>query len=148
MAFGFDDAAMLAMVALGLLGGKKKNEQTQTTVSPPWQPRDPGYNVLSPYLLSMLTQNLGRLSGAGYPGGVGIGGDMTSQLIDMVNQSWPDIMKNAATPKQDWTGWSKVSLSECYKKCQAKGIKYGSPELESCMKSCMASGIETNKANA
>ncbi len=116
-----------------LFGGDKNKQQptdtttqdtTQTTVTPPWQPRDPGYNVLSPYLLSMLTQNMGRLSGAGYPGGKGIGGDMTKQLIDMIGKSWPDILGNASKPVVDPTTNTDpalaTTLADCIAACDRK----------------------------
>jgi hypothetical protein len=143
--FGIDDAVLLALAAASLFGGKKDSTQ-QTTTTPAYTPSDPMYNVLSPYLASMLTQNFQRLSGAGYPGGIGIGGNMSNDLIDMIGNAWPDIMKNAGTPKQDTTGWSKVSVADCAKGCSAKGIRYGNPDYEKCIKDCMSTGMAANKA--
>ena len=149
MAFGIDDI-LLALAMAGIqYATRPKGSQaatTQETTTPPFTPKDPGYSLLSPALLSMMLQNYGRLSGAGYPGGQGIGGDWISSILDTLGQSKESIFGNASSPKQDLTGWSKVSLSDCYKNCQAKGIKYGSPDLESCMKDCMAKGIEVRKA--
>jgi len=110
-------------------GNKNQDQQTQdttqdttqTTVTPPWQPKDPGYNIMSPYLMSMLTQNMGRLSGAGYPGGKGIGGDMTSQLIDMLSKSWPDILGNASKPAAPVKPEEpKDTLVACLIRCERK----------------------------
>jgi len=99
-------------------------DTTTTTVTPPWQPKDPGYNILSPYLMSMFTQNFGRLSGAGYPGGKGIGGDMTQQLIDVISKGWPDILgsynKPAFDPATNKDPALATTLADCIAACDRK----------------------------
>jgi hypothetical protein len=156
MAFGWDDAAMLVMMGLGLLGGKNNNKQTQestqTTVTPPWTPKDPMYNIMSPYLTSMLAQNMGRLSGAGYPGGVGIGGDMTGDLINMISQSWPDIMKNATDPATATTTPKtfEEKKAACMTECaNVTGNSGAEKEMNrvACLKKCMAA-LDSGKGSS
>jgi hypothetical protein len=89
-------------IIISLLQGGNENKTTQTTETPAPTPFDPGYSMLSPALMSMLAQNVNRLSGAGFPGGKGIGGDMMNDIIGQVSQAWPDIIEGyggAATRK-------------------------------------------------
>jgi len=139
MAFDPWSLLMLAPSLLQLLfGGNKGDTQqqtqdtTQTTTTPAWQPRDPGYSILSPYLLSMLTQNMGRLSGAGFPGGKGIGGDMTTQLIDLISSSWPDIMASYTKPAESTT---TETLETCNSACAKKHPAYNDRRA-ACLQAC------------
>jgi hypothetical protein len=137
--------ALISLIPM-LFGGKKDEQTqdttqdtTQTTVTPPWQPKDPGYNIMSPYLMSMLTQNMGRLSGAGFPGGKGIGGDMTQSIIDLIGKSWPDIMGNAgktATPIQP-TQPSIEDSQYCENLCKNPATTSGLPYAQ-CFSQCIA----------
>jgi hypothetical protein len=82
----------LPILSKALFPGGDDNTTTQTTETPAATPFDPAYSMLSPALLSMLMQNYGRLSGAGFPGGKKIGGDMMSDIISQVSGAWPDIL--------------------------------------------------------
>ena len=148
MAFDPWSLLMLAPSLLQLLfGGNKGDTQqqtqdtTQTTTTPAWQPRDPGYSILSPYLLSMLTQNMGRLSGAGFPGGKGIGGDMTTQLIDLISSSWPDIMASYTKPAGTKpTTLTAEKIASCEKRCKntlASLSKEHSAAYKECYDACI-----------
>jgi hypothetical protein len=90
-----------AQTATGTTGG------TTTTVNetPAKVAFDPLYYALSPTLMKAFGGNYNSLVGAGMPGGARAMGDMglgnISDIIAMINQSWPDIMKgytNPATP--------------------------------------------------
>jgi hypothetical protein len=136
--------ALISLIPM-LFGGKKDEQTqdttqdtTQTTVTPPWQPKDPGYNIMSPYLMSMLTQNMGRLSGAGFPGGKGIGGDMTQSIIDLISKSWPDIMGNAgktAMPTNPIIPDKKTTCEETCKKSLASQLSKSA--FDACVSRCL-----------
>ncbi len=98
MAFPFWILAMLGAPLIDALTGGQDNTTTQTTETPAPTPFDPGYAALSPALMSILLQNYGRLSGAGFPGGKGIGGDLMSGIIDKVAESFPDIIAGFGGP--------------------------------------------------
>jgi len=78
---------------------------TNTTETPAKVAFDPMYYLMSGPLAQGVMGNYRSMAGAGMPGGVGAMGDIglgnVSQLIEMINQSFPDILKAAsatATP--------------------------------------------------
>ncbi len=144
MAFPFWILAMLGAPIIDSLLGGQDNTTTQTTETPPQTPFDPAYSMLSPALMSLLAQNVNRLSGAGFPGGKGIGGDLMSDIIAQVSQAWPDIIAG-------YGGSAKADPS-CTTKCNAR---YGPGQLSSdpaaladCIKTCNARGGTTPRVPA
>lgn len=98
MAFPFWILAMLGAPLIDALTGGNDNKTTQTTTTTPPAPFDPAYSMLSPALMSILAQNVNRLSGAGFPGGKGIGGDLMADIIAQVSKAWPDILEGYGGP--------------------------------------------------
>ncbi len=131
MAFPFWILAMLGAPLIDALTGGQDNTTTQTTETPAPTPFDPGYAALSPALMSILLQNYGRLSGAGFPGGKGIGGDLMSDIIGQVAQSWPDIIEGY--------GSGGAKGQSCEKQCASSGGK-DSPGYRACYNGCMNRG--------
>jgi len=142
MAVGIDDI-LLALAMAGIqYATRPKGSQaatTQETTTPPFTPKDPGYSLLSPALLSMMLQNYGRLSGAGYPGGQGIGQDWTSSILDALGQSKESIFGNVGSSRKKT---DQERASECSKKCEAAAVGASGMEKEqnrmACLKKCMA----------
>jgi hypothetical protein len=99
--------ALLGTLLPALFPGSKEDRSTTSTGNttgttsttiPAWKPKDPGYAMLSPALLSILSQNYGRLSGAGFPGGAGIGNDWISGIVDTLKNAQGDIFKGYNDP--------------------------------------------------
>lgn len=132
MAFPFWLLGLLAPLFSDAISGGQDNTTTQTTTTPPPTPFDPAYSMLSPALMSMLAQNVNRLSGAGFPGGKGIGGDLMADMIAQVSQAWPDIMGGYGGPA---TG----NGASCSKQCESSG-GVDSPGFKACYNGCMNRG--------
>ena len=77
----------------------KNNRTTQTTETPPWTPRDPGYAMLSPAMLGILSEGWGQMGGAGMPGGAGPGMSFTGDILEHLKKAWPKIMEEQGKPK-------------------------------------------------
>lgn len=104
-------AALAPALFQMLFGNKSGNTAEQkgtstgttetTTTSPAKVAFDPLYYALSPTLMKAIGGNYMNMAGAGMPGGraagdVGIGN--MSDIINMISQSWPDIMKAFTAP--------------------------------------------------
>ena len=99
-------AALLPYIIMagGSIGGallSKPKTATQTTTTPPAGPMDPGYGLLSPMLMGILSEGWGRMGGAGMPGGGAPGGDFSADIMKYLRESWPDIMSEARKPKEE-----------------------------------------------
>jgi hypothetical protein len=126
VAFPFWIIGLLAPLLQDALTGGQDNKTTQTTTTPAPTPFDPAYSMLSPALLSMLAQNVNRLSGAGFPGGKKIGGDMMNDIIAQVSGAWPDIV----------AGYGGGSNEECRYKCETETRNMGQASYKECFDRC------------
>ena len=91
------------IMAGGSLAGSlfsKPKTATHATTTPPATPMDPGYGLLSPMLMGILSEGWGRMGGAGMPGGGAPGGDFSADILKYLRESWPDIMSEAQDPRR------------------------------------------------
>ncbi|MFA5378629.1 MAG: hypothetical protein WC455_22940 [Dehalococcoidia bacterium] len=112
MAFPFLPIAMVLSSILPSLFGGGGDEQTQTTTTE----TDSGYQspmlgMLDPYITKALLGNFSRLQGAGFPKGLqnlGLGG-MNTDIFSLLDQEWPEIMKQYQTKKATGGGSSSTT---------------------------------------
>lgn len=108
MEWGLVLASLIPTIANLLFGGSKSSEEqrkqvTETvTEQPPPRPFDPGYGLLSPFLLNTMLQRFGQLSGAGMPTGTpALGADWIKDILELLSRSWPDILKGYTQPGKE-----------------------------------------------
>lgn len=121
-------AALVGSLLPMLFGGSSADRSTTSTgttstTTPAWKPKDPGYAMLSPALLSILMQNYGRLSGAGYPGGKSIGGDWTSGIVDTLKNAQGDIFNAYNAPAAPVAQTPAQKAEEIVKQITRKSLR-------------------------
>jgi len=89
--------ALIAPTVLDLLFGSKGKSQTQeikqTTITPPRGIQDPTLGLLLPYMSDMMTRMMSIYGGAGLPSGLSYSSPFGADIMRVLSQNWPDILR-------------------------------------------------------